>query len=123
MADTSNPYDGTGGTRGNLDASAPGFWSRWYDAVEEGADPGSFWQDEVKRGTTGAATGAAVVAGIKPIQDAAKRAATAADKYLGFFEDHDKVVALVNTVMVIVVVLGIVYVVAVLAPVITAVGR
>lgn len=118
----SDPYAGTGGTSGTLDQQSEANLALRGGVVgaEVYATDGEWWgADIVDRMLASYAKSdfsETVDSGLQKAKTQADKITNAADKWLGYASDPANIQSTLNTVMVIVVVLGVVYVLATVAP-------
>lgn len=122
-----DPYAGTGGTSGSLDASNDG-WNAAAGGVRGGASnpyaDSEWWGSEFVDSVGAAYAKSDLSAGVdKALVETKKvtdKVAESANAWLGFASNPEKIANVLHMATIIVVVLGIVYVVAVFAPVVGA---
>lgn len=111
-----NPYAGTGGTSGSLD--------RNYVVPESDS---AYWGEEyIDRALltySKTDTSATIDKGLTKAQTVTDKLVDSTNKWLGYFSDPDKIENVLKMATVIVVILGVVYVIAVLSPVIAGLAR
>lgn len=112
---------------GRVSTEEKSLWAQFWDGAEAKAED---FKDEILYGysKTDVSAGVDVVLSqaeknAADVAEGVKKAKAAADRWGGFISDPERLEGVLKTVMVIVIILGVVYVIAVLSPVLIAATR